>query len=135
MLLDNNTAQRMLITGVGQTVSKQVLAGQLNLSATQLVTCWCCVDIEKTALDTKGNANAARIWAKANGLSTLRLVTANYHLPRAGLEFRRLLPDHVIESWPVIPPDLKINSWYSHWPTIKLLAKEYVKYLLARVWL
>ena len=52
MLLDNNTAQRMLITGVGQTVSNKFWLG-VNLSATQLVTFWCCVDIEKTALDTK----------------------------------------------------------------------------------
>lgn len=135
MLLYNGAAQRMLITGVGETVSKQVLAGQLNLSAAQLATFRCCVDIEKTAMDTKGNANAARIWAEINEFSTVRLVTANYHLPRAGLEFNRLLPGHTIKMWPVIPPDLQLNNWYLHWPTVRLLAKEYAKYLLARVWL
>ena len=135
MLLDNESAQRMLITGVGQAVSKQALAEQLNLSAPQLATFRCCVDIEKTALDTKGNANAARIWVEANEFSTVRLVTANYHLPRANLEFQRLLPDHTITSWPVIPPDLHLKSWYLHWPTVRLLVKEYAKYLLALAWL
>ena len=133
MLLHNGTAQRMLITGVGQSVSKKALIRQLNLSAAQLAIFHCCVDIEKTAMDTKGNANATRIWAEANEFSTVRLVTANYHLPRADLEFQRLLPGHTIKSWPVIPPDLQLNGWYLHWPTVKLLAKEYAKYLLAWV--
>ena len=135
MLLHNRTAQRMLITGVDQSVSKKALIRQLNLSAAQLAIFHCCVDIEKTAMDTKGNAHAARIWAEANNFSTIRLVTANYHLARADLELKRLMPGHTIRSWPVIPPDLQLNGWYLHWPTIKLLAKEYAKYLLARVWL
>ena len=135
MLLHNRTAQRMLITGVGQTVSKKALTRQLNLSAAQLAIFHCCVDIEKTAMDTKGNAHAARMWAEANKFSTIRLVTANYHLARADLELKRLMPGYTIRSWPVIPPDLQLNDWYLHWPTVRLLAKEYAKYLLARVWL
>ena len=135
MLLNNETAQRMLITGVGKAVSKRALAEKLNLSVAQMATFRCCVDIEKTAMDTKGNADAARIWIEANKFSTVRLVTANYHLPRATLEFKRLLPDHTIKSWPVIPPDLHLKGWYLHWPTVKLLVKEYAKYLLARAWL
>ena len=134
-LLHNRTAQRMLITGVGQSVSKKALIRQLNLSASQLAIFHCCVDIEKTAMDTKGNAYAARMWAEANKFSTIRLVTANYHLARASLELKRLMPGHTIRSWPVIPPDLQLNGWYLHWPTVRLLAKEYAKYLLARVWL
>jgi len=135
LLLHNNTAQRLLITGVGKTVSKQVLAGRLNLSADQLVTFQCCVDIEKTAMDTKGNAIAARNWADLKQFSTIRLVTSNYHLPRAHLEFARLLPERKITGWPVIPPNLQLGSWYLHWPAIRLLVKEYAKYLLARLWI
>ena len=98
MLLYNESAQRMLITGVGETVSKRALTEQLNLSAAQLATFRCCVDIEKTAMDTKGNAIAARIWAEANEFSTVRLVTANYHLARADLELKRLMPGHTIRA-------------------------------------
>ena len=135
ILLHNRTAQRMLITGVGQSVSKKALIRQLNLSSAQLSIFHCCVDIEKTAMDTKGNAHAARMWAEANEFSTIRLVTANYHLARADLELKRLMPGHTIRSWPVIPPDLQLHGWYLHWPTVRLLAKEYANYLLARVWL
>ena len=134
-LLHNNRAERMLVTGVGQAVSKRVLASELNLSAEQLATFSCCVDIEKTALDTKGNAEAALAWAEANQFSSLRLVTANYHLPRAHLEFSRLLIDKQIDSWAVIPPDLQPRNWFRHWPSIRLLAREYAKYLFALVWL
>ena len=132
-LLHNSRAERMLITGVGQTVSKRVLASELNLDAEQLETFSCCVDIDKTALDTKGNAEAALVWAEANQFSTLRLVTANYHLPRAYLEFSRLLTDKQIDSWAVIPPDLQPRDWFRHWPTVRLLAREYAKYLFALV--
>ena len=55
----------MLITGVGKTVSRDVLAGQLNLTTEQLITFHCCVDIEKAAMDTRGNAIAS-YWADAN---------------------------------------------------------------------
>ena len=133
ILLHNNLAKRMLITGVGRAVSKPVLAEQLNLPAEQLATFRCCVDIEKIAMDTRGNAIAARNWAEANQFSTIRLVTANYHLPRAYLEFNRLLPQYTVKSWPVIPPDLQLARWYLHWPSIRLLSKEYVKYLLAQI--
>ena len=97
--------------------------------------CWqlCCVDIDKAALDTKGNAEAALIWAKTRQFTTLRLVTANYHLPRAHLEFSRLLPDHTVTGWPVTPPDLQARDWYWHWPTVRLLTREYAKYLFALI--
>ena len=84
-------------------------------------------------MDTRGNAIAARNWAEANQFSTIRLVTANYHLPRAYLEFNRLLPQYTVKSWPVIPPDLQLARWYLHWPSIRLLSKEYAKYLLAQI--
>jgi len=132
-LLHNGTAHRMLITGVGQDVSKQVLATELKLSPDHLQTFSCCVDIDKAALDTKGNAEAALIWAKTRQFTTLRLVTANYHLPRAHLEFSRLLPDHTVTGWPVTPPDLQARDWYWHWPTIRLLTREYAKYLFALI--
>lgn len=132
-LLHKEAAARMLITGVGRDVSKQVLAAELNLSADYLQTFRCCVDIDKTALDTKGNAEAALIWAETHHYASLRLVTANYHLPRAFLEFSRLLPDHKLAGWPVTPPDLQARNWYWHWPTIRLLAREYAKYLLALI--
>lgn len=130
-LLHNGVATRMLITGVGQDVSKQVLAAELKLSAGYLQTFSCCVDIDKTALDTKGNAQAALIWADARQFSSLRLVTANYHLPRAHMEFSRLLPHHTVAGWPVTPPDLQARDWYWHWPTVRLLTREYAKYLFA----
>ena len=132
-LLHGGAASRMLITGVGQDVSKQVLATELRLTADHLQTFTCCVDIDKVALDTKGNAKAALIWAENRKFSTLRLVTANYHLPRAHLEFSRLLPHHKVTGWPVMPPDLQARDWYWHWPTVRLLTREYAKYLFALI--
>lgn len=132
-LLHNGAASRMLITGVGRDVSKQVLATELKLTDDHLQTFRCCVDIDKTALDTKGNAEAALAWAEAHQFSTLMLVTANYHLPRAHLEFSRVLAHHTLAGWPVTPPDLQARNWYWHWPTVRLLTREYAKYLFALV--
>ena len=65
----------------------------------------CCVELDATAADTKGNALAARNWAEFHQLSSLSLVTANYHMPRALLYFQRMMPDIAI-TLPVTPPDL-----------------------------
>ena len=77
---------RMLITGVGKGISNQ-LTETFAKSARQKAIFACCVDLDATAIDTKGNAIAARNWAQAHQLSSLSLVTANYHMPRALLVF------------------------------------------------
>ncbi|CAA7621532.1 conserved hypothetical protein [Magnetospirillum sp. LM-5] len=80
------------------------------------------------AEDTVGNAIETAGWAAGRRISSVRLVTGAYHMPRALLEFRRALPDAMIVPHPVFPDSVKSREWW-RWPgTALLLATEYAKY-------
>ena len=80
-LLTEGIAGKMLISGVGDGVSRAVLVQQLGLDERQVNTLFCCVDLDFAAKDTRGNAIAARRWALENNMRSLRLVTANFICP------------------------------------------------------
>ena len=128
-LLATGTASKLLISGVGAGLSKVILANDLQLDQTQRDLLICCAELEFAAHDTRGNARAARHWAETNNLASLVLVTANYHMPRARLAFEREMPHIDLHYWPVSPDDLHIDSWWKDPGLVRLLAREYAKFL------
>lgn len=132
-LLSEGRASQMLVTGVGKGISHTSLKRTLRLTTAQIRALECCVDLDAAARDTIGNARSAALWADANALKSLRLVTANYHLPRAQNEFQRAFPEASLHVFAVLPPDLKLDTWYRHWPSAKLLVREYGKYLVSLI--
>ncbi len=72
-------------------------------------------------------------WVKKNGFSSLLVVTSAYHLPRAKVELAGALPNVALIAYPVFSKDLKLDSWYREPATMRLLMREYVKYILARL--
>ena len=132
-LMEKGLAKRMLLTGVGAGITKKILTESLPISNTQDAQLICCVDLDFTAADTAGNASASLKWMNANDFDSLRLVTANYHMARAKLEFERYMPDIDIYYFAVSPPDLDADSWYYSWPVAKLLMRESGKYIAARL--
>ncbi|MCH8684969.1 YdcF family protein [Pedomonas mirosovicensis] len=113
-LLEQGLARRVLITGVHPTTGKRLLAVQLGVRQEVMD---CCVDIEHEAGNTVGNARAAALWVRQQKIRSVRLVTSDYHMPRALVEFRAALPDVEILPSPVAGP---IN--------FTGLVGEYVKY-------
>lgn len=132
-LLSEGRASQMLVTGVGKGISHTSLKRTLRLTTAQIRVLECCVDLDAAARDTIGNARSAALWADANALKSLRLVTANYHLPRAQNEFQRAFPETSLHVFAVLPPDLKLDTWYRHWPSAKLLVRDYGKYLVSLI--
>ena len=128
-LLATGTASKLLISGVGTGLSKVILANDLQLDQTQRDLLICCAELEFAARDTRGNARAARNWAEKNKLSSLYLVTANYHMPRAKLTFEREMPHIDLHFWPVSPDDLHIDNWWTNLGMVRLLAREYAKFM------
>ena len=128
-LLANGAASNLLISGVGAGLNKVILANDLQLDQTQRNLLMCCAELEFAARDTRGNARAARHWAETNHLASLYLVTANYHMPRAKLAFEREMPHINLQYWPVSPDDLQIDSWWTNPGLVRLLAREYAKFL------
>jgi uncharacterized SAM-binding protein YcdF (DUF218 family) len=128
-LLQSGAGTALLVSGVGQGVSKAILADELKLNSRETTLLACCVTLEFQAVDTRGNAVAANKWAQANEFTSLQLVTANYHMPRSKAIFTRTLPDISLSYWPVSPDDLDLDIWWKTPPIIRLLAREYAKYL------
>jgi len=128
-LLTNGMADRMLISGVGEGVSRAVLVQELGLDDKEANALFCCSELDFTASNTRGNAVAAHEWAQQHGMRSLRLVTANYHMPRALVVFAREMPELDLYQWSVIPSDLRIEDWWLDRTMFRLLAREYAKYL------
>lgn len=129
-LLSDKKGKKLLISGVYHGVELEEI---LSLSKRAPDELECCVDIGHEADSTRGNAKESKEWIERTGFKSVRLVTANYHMPRSLLEFSFSMPYTHIIAHPVFPKHVKIDKWW-RWPgTASLLIGEYNKYLL--VWL
>ena len=127
-LLRAGQAERLFISGVYDGVSVPSLVGE-NAGAATI----CCVDLGYSARDTYENALESATWMAERGYSSLRLVTGNYHIPRAILEFRSAMPDVKLIANPVFPQHVRVDNWWRYRGTAGLIASEYAKYILALI--
>jgi uncharacterized SAM-binding protein YcdF (DUF218 family) len=129
-LLAEGYAGKLFISGVARGVD---VAELLRVARRRPGDLACCIAVGYAADNTAGNARETAEWMHANGYSSLRLVTASYHMPRSLVEFRRAMPGIVIVPHPVFPPLFKRDDWWL-WPgSAALLASEFGKYLVALV--
>ena len=91
----------------------------------------CCVDLDRRAQDTIGNAAESNKWAKTHGFKSLIVVTSAYHMPRSIMELRAAMPEMMFIPYPVISAGLNLERWYANPRTSRLLLREYVKYIVA----
>lgn len=124
-LLESGLGERLLISGVNQTVRPDELRQVLNISAQTLA---CCIDLGKTALNTRDNAVEAAAWAREHHYRSLRVVTALDHMPRSLVEFRRVMPGFVLVPHPIAAGAFPVSDEGGSWPK---LALEYSKYLVS----
>ena len=128
-LLDKDLAAKLFVSGVyrGLDVRKLLQLARRNPT-----------DLESrigigNAVDTTENASETAAWSSRHRISSLRLVTAAYHMPRSLLEFRQAMPDMRIVPNPVFPDHVKQDEWWA-WPgTATLFISEYNKFLMAWV--
>lgn len=125
-LLKEKQGQRLLISGVHPDTSQSVLKKALGVD-NQLLDC--CIDLDRSALNTVGNAAESERWIRQHNYKRVIIVTNNYHMPRSILELSRLMNDVEFIPFPVINSDLRSNSWISQGDAIRVLLTEYVKYL------
>lgn len=81
------------------------------------------------ATSTIGNARETTDWLKAQNLHTIRLVTANYHMPRALREFTETAPELTIIADPIFPEDFDRLRWWQSKTSLKLAIAEFHKFL------
>jgi uncharacterized SAM-binding protein YcdF (DUF218 family) len=108
-LLAEHHSEKLLISGVNKKVSAAKLlslwregnSGRPNPDGG--------ITLGYEARNTAENAREASEWIRQNGISSICLVTADYHLPRAIMEFNNLMPDLQISPYAV-----KAQTW--RWP-------------------
>jgi uncharacterized SAM-binding protein YcdF (DUF218 family) len=88
------------------------------------------ITLGHNASTTHTNASETADWANEHHMRSLIIVTADYHMPRALLEISQVLPGVTLTAAPVRPPAMENLL---RWPTIRLLAGEYSKYLVVRL--
>ena len=132
-LLAQGRAARLFISGVAPSVNIAALIATDEPGRDALLAN---ISTGTEAEDTPGNAIETAKWARINDVSSIRLVTAAYHMPRALSELRYAMPGIEIIAHPVFPEQVKAD-WWRYPGTASLLAREYTKYLFStmRNWL
>jgi uncharacterized SAM-binding protein YcdF (DUF218 family) len=127
-LLAAERGKRLLITGVHRATSAKEIARLTPLYARFFS---CCIDLDRSALNTFGNAIETKRWAREHNFNSLIVVTSNWHMPRAMAELEHQIPDVTLISFPVMSEKVKTEPWWSSIETARFLFAEYLKYLFA----
>ena len=114
-LMREKSAKRMLVSGVDRNVKPHELAIQYK----EQKLFRCCIDLGWQAVDTKSNAEETAEWVRSHDYKTVRLVTSDWHMPRARLELAHQLGSDV----KVIGDPVRSS------PRFTTLLREYHKYL------
>jgi uncharacterized SAM-binding protein YcdF (DUF218 family) len=125
-LLDRGQAGYLFVSGVNDQVKIEELV-RLWRPGTDFIPC--CIFLGRAANDTKGNADETSAWVRREGLDSIILVTSNYHMPRAWLEFSHALPRRLIIPYPIRPTSVDDDS--KHF--VQLAFGEYNKMILTWV--
>ena len=132
-LLSRGLAPRLYISGVAEGVTLDDLTKKVAEAGGILPTdaaLKCCVTIDR-AQNTFGNAITSAEWISEQRIQSIRLVTANYHMNRSLLEFRRAKSGITVVPNPVFPQEMRDPLWFIKPRILIILGNEYHKYLVA----
>jgi len=129
-LLAGGYGRRLLISGVHPTNAASDISRSLPDNQSLL---GCCVDLNRSAVNTLSNAAETQRWARDRGFRSLIVVTSNYHMPRAIVELSHAMPDVTLIPFAVVGDKWRDEPWWTSGATLRLLLSEYVKYVAAEV--
>ena len=129
-LLADGYGKRLLISGVHPTNAVSDISRSLSDNQEYL---GCCVDLDRSAVNTRSNAAETRRWAHDRGFKSLIVVTSNYHMPRAIVELSHAMPDVALIPYAVVGDKWRDEPWWVSGTTLRLVLSEYVKYVAAAV--
>jgi uncharacterized SAM-binding protein YcdF (DUF218 family) len=134
-LLAGGYGGRLLISGVHPTNAASDISRSLpdNSPPYNQTLLSCCVDLDRSAVNTRSNAAETRRWAHDRGFKSLIVVTSNYHMPRAIVELSHAMPDIALIPFAVVGDKWRDEPWWTSGATFRLLLSEYAKYVAAEV--
>jgi len=92
-LLNHNENHNLLISGAGTGFSKKTILKLIKNTPENLKILNCCITVENQSTDTYSNAIESYKWIKKNNFKSITLITSDYHMPRALIEFKQKLND------------------------------------------
>ncbi|GGD72091.1 YdcF family protein [Croceicoccus mobilis] len=110
----------MLVSGVGREVKPREFAAEYRIENSLMR---CCITLGYDAVDTRTNASETAHWVEDGGKTSLRLVTADYHMRRAASELRRQVGSDITIVRDAVPTE----------PSLAMLFLEYHKLLIGWV--
>lgn len=119
-ILDQGLAPKMLVTGVDPEVRPGEFAAEFKVPQATMA---CCISLGFMAEDTRGNAFETADWVKRNKITSLRLVTTDWHMRRAAGELDRQLPGGVRVVRDAVPSR----------PSLATLFLEYHKLIASQI--
>lgn len=83
--------------------------------------------LDHTARSTRMNAEETQKFVQQNGVKSIRLITANYHMPRSVQEIHALMPELTIIADAAFPRGFTAHSWWHQGKARYLLLSEFHK--------
>ncbi len=118
-LMERGLGRRMLIAGVARTVRPEELAEVYDIDPRLFE---CCIALDRESFDTRSNADEIARWLERRRFTSIRLVTNDLHMPRAGYEVRKRVGSGIAIVTDAVPTE----------PGFEQIFIEYNKYLLGR---
>ncbi|MGY6550458.1 MAG: YdcF family protein [Erythrobacter sp.] len=119
-VLDKGLARHMLVSGVASEVRESEFAAEFGVDDARME---CCVTLGFAAVDTRSNAAEIARWVAERNITSLRLVTSDWHMRRAAGELDRALPPAVAVVRDAVPTE----------PSFTILFLEYHKLVASRL--
>src|SRR6202050_3689879 len=108
-LLADGYGKRLLISGVHPASGASDISRSLSDNQSLLN---CCVDLDRSAINTRSNAAETRRWVHERGFKSLIAVTSNYHMARAIVELSHAMPDIKLVPFAVVGEKWRDEPWW-----------------------
>ena len=125
-----NINYKILVSGTGMGFTKSSLKKKLGPNFNSHLI-QCCIDLDGVSKNTLTNASETFKWTSKNDIKEFILITSNYHMPRAILEFKNVMPNLKIYTYAITPKKHDIENWLSSYQTFSLVFTEYCKFIIA----
>ncbi len=121
-LWQDNISDNLFITGVHPSVKKSDIISMWNGNEPLPK---CCLTLGHKATTTRENAVETKAWIEKQNINDIKLVTSNYHITRALLEFKHIMPEVNITTNSVTEKTSPLKN-YNFW---KISFLEYHKFM------
>jgi len=120
-ILSNGIGEKLLLSGVNKNIKLTNIKNEFPKYKNFFD---CCVEIENISSNTFENSRETFLWLEKNKYNSVLIVSSDYHMPRAKLEFEKFLNTKNTYYHPV-----NSNNNLKAIGKIKKLFLEYVKYM------